>query len=76
MNKPLSMFTIYDSPKDYPAGTFVVRRWEIRSGCPEPVPMEETTHKTLEEARASMPKNLFRTIRAEHDDPTILETWL
>ena len=76
MSKTLSMHTIYNSPADYPAGSIVVRRWEIRAYGREPVPMEATVHGTVEEARASIPRGLVRTIRNEHDDPTILETWL
>jgi uncharacterized C2H2 Zn-finger protein len=37
MNAPLSMWTIYDHPRDYPA-YFVARRWEI--GPPPLLPSE------------------------------------
>lgn len=77
MSKTLSMYTIYESPADYPPGTFVVRKWEIRAYGRVPVPMEATAFKTLREARESIPRSHhLRTVRSEHDDPCILETWL
>lgn len=76
MSKTLTMYTIYDSPTDYPPGTIVVRQWEIREYSRVAVPMGATAHATLESARASIPKNYVRTLRADKDDPKIIETWL
>ena len=68
------MYTIYDSPTDYP-GKFVVRRWEIDKG--PAVPKETLAVKdSLIEARLAVPVGLVRVDRSPGDDPVIVETWL
>ncbi len=65
----LPIWTIYDSPSDYP-GKVVVRLF-----------MNDTPTKTgyvadsLATARAFIPQGLVRMERHPEDDPTILETW-
>jgi hypothetical protein len=71
----LTMFTIYDSPTNYP-GRFVVRRWDIVRGQAEPQPREEVACATLCEARAYVPPGMERTVRDPSDVPCIVETWL
>ena len=70
----LRMWTIYESPRDYP-GRFVVRGWTVQR---EPVPDELPTAvvDTLAAARRHVPVGLFRLDRDPDDDPTIVETWL
>ena len=74
----LSIFTVYENPRDYP-GSFVVRRFEVtRNGAlPEPLPLVVTD--TLEEARAAIkrasPGAAWVTRNPEDDDP-IVECWL
>ncbi|HXJ60733.1 MAG TPA: hypothetical protein VNU68_29160 [Verrucomicrobiae bacterium] len=69
----LSIWTIYERPKDYPRH-FVVRRWTIGAG-------QERAHEcqladTLEEARKLVPPLLIRLDRQPNDDPVIVENWL
>jgi hypothetical protein len=72
----MSMWTIYDHPRDYPAG-FVVREWFILRGQTQPVPAASGIGvDTLEEARACVPRGLMRLPRAPHDDPAVAETWV
>jgi hypothetical protein len=69
----LEMFTIYQSPLDYP-GKFVVRRWE--SGRPpKPDAVPTAVCRMIHEARAKIPPMLICTLRHPDDDPVIVETW-
>lgn len=71
----LVLFTIYNSPKDYP-GKFVVRRWWIGDG-PDPQPTGDfVLADSLDEAREFVPPGLVCFMRSETDDPVIVETWL
>jgi len=78
--KPVSdvlyMHVIYARPKDHPEH-FVVRRWAVTPGKPEPVPDQEC-HLTisLHLARAFVPRGLFCLPRDKNDDPAIVEVWL
>ena len=77
MNTPeklLTIFTIYDHPKDQPEH-FVVRQW-FTNGGPEPIAGEAKLAKTIREARAWIPSGLVRFERNPGDDPCILETWI
>jgi hypothetical protein len=71
----LTMWTIYQAPKDFPDG-FVVRPWTLTRGGGGPVPGMAFTARTLEDARANVPPGLYRQERAPEDDHTIVETWL
>lgn len=73
----LSMWTMYDHPRDFP-GHVVVRRWLIGGGSPEPVPTQECwLFDTLENARATMAaRGLACLARLPEDDPAIVETWI
>lgn len=72
----LAMWTIYDHPLDYP-DFWVVRRWFVVSGNPEPVAdVLPRIASSLAEARSLVPKGLYRLHRQEGDDPFVVETWL
>ncbi|MES2460583.1 MAG: hypothetical protein V4671_08355 [Armatimonadota bacterium] len=72
----LSVWTIYDSPFDYP-GRFVVRRWEVSGPDGRAVPDQECVlADSLEEARAAVPPGLRNLGRYPQDDINIAETWL
>jgi hypothetical protein len=71
----LSMWVVYDHPRDYPSAAFAARRWEIvRGGII--VTADMFTADTLEEVRALLPSGLHRMPRLAHDDVAILEVWL
>lgn len=77
--KDFRMFNLYviyrPTTKDNP-GKWVLRRWHVSlSGGVRP----ETTskrHNSLEEARGSLPPNLYRLTRDDNDDECIEETWI
>lgn len=71
--KNISIYTIYNSPKDYP-GKYVVREWITQGG--KPMPGECSAFPSLTMARNSIPRGLFCTGRNSGDDPVIVETWL
>lgn len=70
----LSMWIVYDHPKDYPAH-FVARRWMI-------LPAEALATadfffaETLEGVRELLPPGLHRLPRAHGDEPVVAEVWL
>jgi hypothetical protein len=69
-------FAIYDHPLDYPEG-FVVRRWWVIRGNPDPVPdVVPRFAKNIEEARAWIPQGFVRLERMPGDDLSIFETWI
>jgi hypothetical protein len=73
----LSIYTIFDHPKDFP-DCFVCRRFESY-GVPVPrVIAREVvgTGKTLEQVRKCLPPGLTMLDRHPSDDPNIVETWL
>lgn len=72
----LSMWIVYDRPLDYP-NEFVVRRWDIVRGQPEPV-MTLVMYRaaSLDGVRGHIPEGLYRMPRWEGDEPHIVEVWL
>jgi hypothetical protein len=67
----LTIWTIYDRPKDHPDG-FIARRFEAGHG-----PTEDTLTGELEELRASFWKaGLMRLSRQTDDEPQIVESWV
>lgn len=70
-------YVIYEDPKDYP-GKFVVRRWAIVRGRPEPMPEADPLGvvDTIEAARALVPRGLYPLGRHAQDDAVIREVWL
>lgn len=70
----LYMYTVYDSPLDYP-GKFVVRGW-VATMPPTPDAEPLSVTGSLEEARASLPPGLIRLPRMGKDEPQIVESWV
>jgi hypothetical protein len=71
----LSIWTIYDHPRDYPEG-FIARRWAIANGQNF---MTSDTFKAdnLETLRRHFEgRALFRMPRQDGDDRVIVESWL
>lgn len=70
MSKTFEMWTVYDSPTDFP-DLFVARRWLLDR------PTEEVLQdKTLDGLRRKLRQGLVRLERSPQDDPKIVETWL
>jgi len=75
MTEDITMYAIYDHPKDYP-NDFVVRRWRAIRGQPIADVLPTAVCKDLETARNLIPTGLVQIPRSPSDDPVILETWL
>jgi hypothetical protein len=69
------MFTIYQSPDDYP-GLFVVRAFLTVDGEPVPEPGEPGKAHTLVQARALLPQGLVCFPRDDSDPPSVVEIWI
>jgi len=74
----LSIFTVYENPRDYP-GRIVVRRFDVSAGGavadPEPLAIVDT----LDEARAAIKRvhpGAAWVQRNPSDDDPIVECWL
>lgn len=71
----ISLYTVYERPKDYPEG-YVIRRFEIRPESPDPIPCEATYGATLDIVRERLPLGLVRLKRSIGDEPHIVEVWV
>lgn len=73
----LSMWVIYDSPKDYP-DQIVVRRWQIGpTWLPAHPDSACSVYGNIEDARAPLiQRGLHRLNRSPDDDAVIVEIWL
>jgi hypothetical protein len=70
----LVIWTIYDRPRDYPAG-FIARRFEVGGGAASAT--NDTLTGELEELRKHFhDAGLFKLSRQEGDEPQIVESWL
>lgn len=70
----LTLWTIYDKPKDYPHG-ICARRHEVGNG--KSVPTEHMLFGELELLRRVFREaGLTRITRAPEDDAKIVETWI
>lgn len=71
----LTMWTVYEKPKDYPIG-WIARMFEITRAGPKPtgsvIKCAELEPIRMKLARAG----LMRLMRDESDEPQIVETWL
>jgi hypothetical protein len=67
----LIIWTIYESPSDYP-GQFVVRPTSVRHESPF---LNHMLAHDLEAARRLIPPGTVCFERSETDDPVIVETW-
>lgn len=73
MGNSLSIWTIYENPKDYP-GIFVARRREVSL---TPVATSDIlTGASLEDVRAQLPPGLMRMPANAEDDQSVVESWL
>jgi hypothetical protein len=71
----LKLWTIYNSPKDFP-GKFIAREWELTGEGSKPSQSNYVTGDTLEEVRKQLPKFMTVIPRHESDDPCIVEVWI
>lgn len=73
MGSPLSIWTIYQNPKDYP-GIYVARRWEISA---TPVATNDMlTASSLNDIRTQLPAGLTCMPAKVEDDECVVESWL
>lgn len=71
----LSLWTVYDHPKDFPHG-YIARRWEVTPAGATPTG-DIITNPSLELMRVMMEaQGLSCLPRQEDDDPAVLESWL
>jgi hypothetical protein len=76
VNAALSViYTIYESPKDYP-GMYVVRRYFVDARGPVADVKPLVVTKDLEKARGALPVGVYPLGRQPDDDPVILESWI
>lgn len=66
---PLSIWTVYNSPRDMP-GMYVARRWEGDRPT-----ADVFQAKTLQAVRDLLPPSMHRMPAQPGDDPVIVETW-
>lgn len=72
----LSMWTIFDRPKDHPDG-HIARCFLTGSGLLEPMPTTSAITGELETIRESMLLcGLYCLTRDPNDHPNVVETWL
>lgn len=72
----LNIWTIYDSPSDYP-GTYVARKWQVRAGGTLVATGDSIVIKDLDLLRRTMQAmGLVCFDRHKDDDPVIVEAWL
>ena len=70
----LTIWTIYEKPKDFPDG-FIARRFEVGGG--NTVPTRDTLTGKLEDIRQALWKaGLMKLSRKDGDEPQIVESWL
>jgi hypothetical protein len=76
-NQPLSIYTIYDSPHDFP-GDFVISKWDT---WPNGETIKDLNfvflNKDVEICRDLLRKKALHCLgRDPMDDPKILESWI
>jgi hypothetical protein len=73
----ISHWTVFDHPRDFP-NMFVVRRFEVTRGNPDPIPTEDIIGApTLDVLRDCLSRaGLVMLTRSEEDDPMIVEVWI
>lgn len=69
---PLSMWTVYGKPLDYP-NHFVARRW--LAGATVVATSDVLLAGDLASLRAKLPQGLHCLPAQPGDDPSIIETW-
>ena len=74
MNDALSMWVVYDHPRDHP-DKWVARRWEVRAGITAAT-SDVRFAESLDALRDMIPPGLAMIPRVPQDDPAIAEVWL
>ncbi len=69
----LTMFVIYDHPKDYP-DFVVMREWHVHAGKAEPGAV--IVQHDIEACRRHLPNGAINIGRQPGDDPVIIEVWV
>jgi hypothetical protein len=70
----LTIWTIYDRPKDHPEG-FIARRFEVGEG--KTVATADTINGKLDDIRMALERaGLVNIRRQEGDEPQIVESWI
>lgn len=71
----LSMWTVYDHPRDYPEG-YIARRWDIgkNTSLPTADVIRAKNLRTIRDKMTNM--GLVKLMRSDGDDPTIVESWI
>ena len=71
----LSIWTLYDHPRDHPQH-FIARRHEIAEGGSKPT-NDILVSASLDRLRTQMQqRGLFKLPREDGDDPVIVESWI
>jgi hypothetical protein len=75
MDDVLSLWTVFNSPTDFP-GRVVARRFAVVRGKLEPVATADViVGSSIAEVRACLPPGLYCQPRQPGDEPHIVETW-
>lgn len=72
-SEPLSIWVVYDHPKDFP-DHFIARRW-LANDTLTPT-SDFYLADDLESLRGQLPAGLYRLPAQPGDDPSIVETWM
>lgn len=78
VKKPIKIWVIYQKPTDFPDANFVMREHHITRdlGRNAVVPTEHIyTAETIEKLRHHIPAGKQKMLRAEQDEPQIVEWW-
>ena len=72
----LTLWVVYDRPRDFPEHFVVRRQWAMRDGTVR-VALVGGLYRDLAAARADLePMGLCCLMRDPNDDPAIVETWI
>lgn len=77
-NEPLSIWCVYEKPRDYP-NNWIARRWEIYCDGKTLPTNDVIVSLSLEDVRGCLESEqygLVRMVRHPNDDPKIVETWI
>lgn len=72
--KTMSIWTIYDKPKDFPT-KFVARKFLVSGDGVKPTDEIETAD-TLHQIRRKIPQGLARFERSPGDVKSVVESWI
>jgi hypothetical protein len=76
-NRLLTLWVVYDHPRDFPDHV-VVRRQFVMQSSTTPITSADIggVYDDLDQARADIPHGHFCIGRFPDDDPVIVETWI